>query len=735
MATEIVLPQLGNLLRSVFTDAGFRAFVANKGLDKDLDDLAAEARPGSLFDLLTGIEDVCRRELAMQCGMEWSNLLSEVWFRTRTALQQFALNVDSSPLPDDLAATTIQRQFVDPMIAGFVNLMGTMMPGPEIYSWIGNPFAAWARYASRLAGLSQKELLDNLANHLEIDDRTLQRWMKGDPIAKLRWPHRPVVEAAIGEAGAKAAGVSQIDRMTGWLIITVAFQGLPSDRRDAIRNQFKHRKVAAWSLGEAIAVLNRQGEPFGATALRDAAIPLLYQIQEFFAAKPRKLDEIALDLNALQELIDGEPTLRRQYQHIHDWFAARLAAITEREADAIALYKSAVEGVWWYGGPNQHPILDEALRYAVGTGSKIVADHFWDLTYMLGLNQGAKRPLDEQEQRRIAFGFEEMFHPLLAKARVPPPMEIVVREAPFSLSSKDIGNPNRKVKHAEGRTRRTPLMSAIQEGTLEDVKRLLKAGGNPDDYITESGEGPLSYALRRACDRKDTAILDHILTLDLSRETVNRPASTKRETPLKIAIEMANAAAVDRLIELGADVEAPCCYSPSALCYAMPVLYMSLHPQDRTQERKYFAGKGPPEAYDAKDGAVLDADLGARRMAMFGAIHASPIGQALWNGIKGYYIRPVADCKAVIRTLLKHKADPNCRYKVEAHHLAEWTPTLFAAEVGDSEIFQALVEGGGDPYLTLLESSALERFDALWVAVNHKRDSIVRYLMDRSPAG
>lgn len=735
MATKIVLPRLGNLLRWIITDAGVRAFIADKGLDKDLDDLAAETRPGSLFDLLTGIEDICRRELAMQCGMEWSNLLSEIWFRTRTALQQFALHVDSSPLPDALAATAVERHFTTPMLAGFVNLMGTMMPGPEIYNWIRTPFATWARYASRLTGVGQQEFLDNLANHLEIDDRTLPRWMKGEPIAKLRWPHRPAVEAAIGENGAKAAGATQIDRMTGWLIITVAFQALPSDRRDAVRNQFKHRRAAAWSLEGAISALNRQGEPFGATALRDAAIPLLYKIQEFFAACPRKLDEIALHLEALQKLIDGEPTLRRQYQHIHDWFAARLAAITQREADAIALYKSAVEGVWWYGGQNQHPILDESLRYAVGTGNKVVADHIWDLTFLLGLNRGAKRPLDKQEQRRIAFGFEKMFHPLKAKVRIPPQMEIVVREVPLSLSRKDIENPNRKVKHAEGRTRRTPLMVAIQKGTLEDVKRLLQAGGDPNDYITESGEGPLSYALRRACDRKDRAILDHLLTLDLLPQTVNRPASTKRETPLKLAIEMANAAAVDRLIELGADVEAPCCYNKSALCYAMILLDMNLHPEDRTQEAMYLAGKGPPEAYDAKEGTVLDADLAAPRMARFGAINASPLGRTVFDKLRERYRRPVADCKATIRTLLKHKADANRRYKVESHHLAEWTPTLFAAEVGDLEIFQALIEGGGDPYLTLLESSALERFDALWVAVDHKRDNIVRYLMDRSPAG
>lgn len=87
----------------------------------------------------------------------------------------------------------------------------------------------------------------------------------------------------------------------------------------------------------------------------------------------RKLDEIAPDLEVLRELIDGEPTRRRQYQHIHDWVTARLAAIAEREKGAIILCKCAVEGVWWYGGQSQHPILVAALRDAVGTGSKVFA--------------------------------------------------------------------------------------------------------------------------------------------------------------------------------------------------------------------------------------------------------------------------------------------------------------------------------------------------------------------------
>jgi hypothetical protein len=148
------------------------------------------------------------------------------------------------------------------------------------------------------------------------------------------------------------------------------------------------------------------------------------------------------------------------------------------------------------------------------------------------------------------------------------------------------------------------------------VKQLIAAGGDPNDFIQESGEGPLSFAMRRACDHKDTAIMEYLLSLDLLPATVNRQVSTKRETPLKIAIEMADANSVERLICLGAEIEAHCDYVPSALCYSMLLLHGSIHRNDPTQELAYLAGKGCADVYDAKDGAVLDADLASRRQAL-----------------------------------------------------------------------------------------------------------------------
>ncbi len=557
--------------------------------------------------------------------------------------------------------------------------------------------------------------------------------MAGEPTRELQWPFRPIVLQFLGDNSDRKHASQVVDQLTGWLTFAVAFQSLAIETRELIRRDFELRRQHPWSMDEFMTKLSQQSLVAGALPIRERAIPLLTRIKQHFSVERRNLDAVECDLRSFQHLIEQEsPHWRRSYQHIHDWFAGRLAAIQGRQADAMAFYAKAVEGVWWFGGPNQLPMLNEALLYAVGAGDSVAAKHYWDKTFMLGLNRWPKRPLDEQERRRLAFSFERQFSPQKAKDRVPPPVEIILRDAPFEISQEQLKNPNRKVKHAEGRTRRTPLMNAAREGSLSDVKRAIAACGDPNDFIKESGEGPLTYAMRRACDQGDPVIMDYLLQLDLSEETVNRQASTSRETPLKIAIEMADAEAVERLIVLGADVEQACDYVPSALCYAMLLLHGSIHRTDSTQEAAYLAGKTRADVHDAKDGAVLDMQLATRRQMQAALRNATTRNRAIFDALMEHYARPAEPRRKVVRTLLKFGADANRRYKVEPHDLAEWTPTLFAAQVGDIDIFTSLVEHGGDTDMVLMQSSALERFDALWVAVAHGRHAIVDFLVKRA---
>lgn len=734
MSKETIIPRLGNLLRALIKAAGYRPLILQTAQDKDLDDLANEddERQSSRFDRLQSIEDSCTDALAKDCGHEWAETFRYAWFRTAEALQGLAQNLDVTPLSTAEGQRLISQHFTAPMLAGFLTLAASRRTAPDFEQWCTSPFKAWLAFASHHTKVPQEKLLTNLGNELDADPRTIERWLVGEPVGKLGWPYAPKVAAAIG----KDASAREIPLLSGWLLLACAYQSLSTELRDVVKRNLSLRSQQPWGLEDASRAISQASHRAGDVPLRRQAIPLLETIQIMFSTKGHDKKTLQDRLDQLLGLIErADPALQSAYRYIHAWFAARNAALLGKKEAALDLYAESVSGAWWQAGQNQHPILNEALLYAVGVGDKDAANGYWDKTFMLGLNRRPKRPLDTQELRRIAFSFEQMFALQKAKDRIPPRVEIRSTDDAFNLGKKHIANPNQKIKYAEGRTRRTPLMVAIQEGTLDDVKQLLAAGGDPNDFIPESGEGPLSYAMRRACDRKDALIMEYLLGQNLSQETVNRPASTKRETPLKIAIEMANAPAVTRLIELGAEVEQHCDYLPSALCYAMVLLHGSLHRDDPTQEQAYFSGKTRADSYDAKEGAALDIDLSKRRQRLYDLKNASERNRQLFSAVLDYFVRPSADYRAVIQALLAGGADANRRYRMEAHHLAKWTPTLFAAQIGDLETFRMLVEhtgnNRGDPDLTLMAPSHLERFDALWVAIDHGRHAIASYLMER----
>ena len=725
--TTYIFPQLGLLLRALITSAGYRRRITDLGLDKDLDDLATDSRRGSSCDLMQQIEDAVKRDLSADCGVQWAQFFHLAWHKTRDAIQQSVNSVDTGPIADESGSEVVRLDFEVPTSSGLVRLVAHEHPGIDIDAWWTSPVAAWIRLAANFAKLTESETV----SRLHETPRTTERWMAGEPTRELQWPFRPTVLQVLGgNISTKQHSLKDVDKLTGWLTFAVAFQSLTIETRELIRRDFELRRQHLWSLDEFMTKLTHHSLVSGALPVRELAIPLLSRIEQHFSEGLRNLDAALTDLSSFQHLIEQEsPHWRRSYQHIHDWFAGRLAAIQGRKAEALAFYAKAVEGVWWYGGANQLPILKEALLYAVGVGDSVAAKHYWDKTFMLGLNRWPKRPLDEQERRRLAFSFERKFAPQKAKDRIPLPVEFIVRDAPFELSLEQLNNSNRKVKYAEGRTRRTPLMDAAREGSLLEVKRAIAAGGDPNDFVKESGEGPLTYAMRRACDRGDPVIMNYLLQLNLTEETVNRQASTSRETPLKIAIEMADAAAVERLIVLGADVEQACDYVPTALSYAMLLLHGSIHRTDPTQEAAYLAGKTRADVHDAKDGAALDIELATRRQMQAALRDASLRNRAIFDAVMEQYIRPAEPRRKVVVTLLRYGADSNRRYKVEPHHMAEWTPTLFAAQIGDLDIFKSLIKHGGNPDLLLMQSSALERYDALWVAVDHGRHAIVDFLV------
>jgi hypothetical protein len=720
-------PYLGFVLREIITSIGYRKFFEEKGLDKNLDDLSIESdqRKSTLFELLTEIEDQLFDELSKDCGYEWAQLFWQEWINTKTSYQFLVSRVDLSPISTDQADELFIHEYVKPMLCSFLVLIHSKKKGPELNDWLIFPFKSWVSFAEKVTKKTSKKILKKLANTVNVDQRSVERWLAGVPISKIVWPFTESVKAITD----KQADTSVL---TGWLLLTCAFQTIPLELRDQVRRDLSMRKQGVWSLEQTIFKINE-------SAFHARKHPVMRRIGMFFEQLEYLLSiqfevrQFQLTLGGVKRLIDEVPVmLKHSCQYQYERYYAKYAAVSMEEAAALKHYKNAISMAWWSGGPNVKPILDEALMYAVGVGAKAFANVIWDKTFILGLSHAPKRPLDDLEIRRIAIAFENRYAPLKAKHRTPPRYEILFDELEFTLSDKDLENPNRQFKYAEGRARRTPLMNAVFDGTLSDVQTLILNGAKPNSFIPESGEGPLSFAMRRACDSKHPIIMQYLLTLELTPETVNRATSSNRETPLKLAIEMADPHAVKRLIQLGADTEAPCDYLPSALCFAMEMFYHSLYPEDTTQQEMYLNGRGRADGYDAKDGYILDIDVPFRRQTIKKQMSSNERHQKIFDGVGEYYHQSPDDYREVIKVLVSSGADCNTRYRVQATDLAKWTPTLFAAQVGDVDVFKTLIEhhglNKGDLNSVLVESNTLSRLDALWVAVLHGRHDIVNYL-------
>lgn len=729
MSKTEAFPFIGNILRVLITRTGYRPFVTSSGNDKDLDDLANEARPGSNFNLICEISAQWTDAIADDYGQDWGDLCRSLWDRYLKTSQQIAQKINISSLLPEKASNQFFKLVIVPEISGAIMRASNEFAGVKIDDWWDSPFAAWVDFVSKKKQLDVSVILERIANHLDVDTRTLDIWLAGEPIGISCWPYRRTTAAVLSKSDNTDLCKRDLDRATGWLVMAVAIQSLDVNIREVVKHDFSLKKIRKLkSIEEVDLVLKQSAYDHEGIFIRQRVSGLVDKLNNLFLSFQKNSSEIERHLVLFNQLMNAVPEkFRGPHQFIFDAFSARVSANLEEQDKAVELYKRAVDGAWWYAGGVQHAILHEALCYAVGVGNKVQAEHYWDKCYLLGLNRAPKVELDHQQLRRLSLGFEQMFSPLKAKLHVPPVMEVDFNNQPYSLSSKDLKNPNRQIKFAEGRTRRTPLMNAVLNGTLSDVIALLDAGGDPNNCIKESGEGPFIYAMRRAYDQKDPSIVNHFLTLPLDRETVNRPASTKKETPLQIALEMADAEVLYRLIDMGADIEQKCFTADSAICYALSLLHENLNKDHLVHKSSYIEGITPGDGNDAKMGAVLDVELGPQRQAL-SVSKNDPWHKNLYAAIESYYFRPTEDRKDIIKVLLESGANANRRYRSVCNQRYLWSPTLFAAEIGELDVFKLMIKAGGDPALTLQSGSTLDHKDAMWVAVTNRNQSVVDFL-------
>ena len=105
---ETPFPRLGEALRTLITATGFRPFIEEKGLDKNLDDLFREPanRQGTLYELLEEIQGKFFGEVVRECGEGWNFIIPE-WENFCHIIQHVVQTVDVSRSQSEKSAQPV----------------------------------------------------------------------------------------------------------------------------------------------------------------------------------------------------------------------------------------------------------------------------------------------------------------------------------------------------------------------------------------------------------------------------------------------------------------------------------------------------------------------------------------------------------------------------------------------------------------------------------------------------
>jgi ankyrin repeat protein len=234
----------------------------------------------------------------------------------------------------------------------------------------------------------------------------------------------------------------------------------------------------------------------------------------------------------------------------------------------------------------------------------------------------------------------------------------------------------------------TPLMAAAGRGNVETVKALLKGGANPNAKEDNAGQSALMWAISNQQVSTIEALVKGGADVNLG--------SKSGFTPLMFAAQKGDAQISRILIKAGAKVNEA---QPRSGLTALMVASAMVHPEavNALLEAEADTNLADSNGYAALHKVVRDSDYG---------------------------IDPARkdDVVAIVKTLLKHGANPNLRIQQDKEKAADEikrganafygrrtaltvteitlqgaTPIVLAAEVNNLDAIKALVEAGADP--------------------------------------
>jgi ankyrin repeat protein len=250
------------------------------------------------------------------------------------------------------------------------------------------------------------------------------------------------------------------------------------------------------------------------------------------------------------------------------------------------------------------------------------------------------------------------------------------------------------------------LMTAAHYGNAEIVRQLLKAGAEINATEPVRNQNALMWAIGE--DHTDAALV----LLEAGADIHSKTAFSF--TPLMFAARKGNLPVAKALLDAGADPSAATTYMGTNL-YQWPgvndknrndpgysVLQIAVH-RGKADVVDLLLENGADPNYDAVGYSALQWASGSWETSLDGVTGIRPTKEHEWYHMGGLR----EDKHRIIRSLLKHGADPNSRLKKDPTRFGfspnprprGATPYILAAIAADAKAMDILVEHGADPTL------------------------------------
>ena len=419
-----------------------------------------------------------------------------------------------------------------------------------------------------------------------------------------------------------------------------------------------------------------------------------------------------------------------QADYLHPWFEARFHTLCGDIEASNESYKLAFEQCLYRAGKHQQTIIQESLLVAAIQKPEPDAVFLKKLKTM-AISLGYEIPYySSNKKSRVAEGILEKWEVDMWKHNF---SKYFIREGVFEkenhLTERQVGpiiymlddhkpdyrSPNRKIKVGDIKRQMPQINFFIEHDDSRSVKKLLdkKASIN---VISEVGDTPLMASLTRMSvtelfqepSKKAKGIFEKICKLKHEPETINSRTEKFLRTALVCAVDTFDSNVVKKVINLnreGIEVDQP------ALVDNITALYRCLShigaiKRGDFEKRAKEAFKNPtPELLNAvrrmtggSESHTLNGQNATTKTPQEAQAFKAFLEIIIKQQVERYRSLSVEKVREIAMILLEAGANPNAGHNISSPKgwLKGYTPLMFAIELDEVNLFNEMVQCGGD---------------------------------------